>query len=252
MPEQSGGKRMEIRDNTETLPVVKKENYLRVARDGAVCEEEGMLLSEHHMTVRLWNQTGPELVCTPQYLAELVLGHLYAEGLINGTKDIQSITISRDGALAEVVRTESQEADTKRRSLKAVSPIPWEMNEIVALADCFAKGMPLHAQTWATHSCFLMREGELIFSCEDIGRHNAFDKVIGYALRHEINLRECIVYTSGRTPTDMVKKAIYAGIPVLAAKAVPTAEAVHLAQQYHLTLLGAARCDRMRLFTNRR
>ena len=58
-----------------------------------------------------------------------------------------------------------------------------------------------------------------LFSCEDIGRHNALDKVIGYALRHQIDLTECMVYSSGRIPTDMAMKAIYAGIPVLSSKA---------------------------------
>lgn len=117
------------------------------------------------------------------------------------------------------------------------------------MADTFADGMPLHGVTFATHSCLLARRDEILFSCEDIGRHNALDKVIGYALRHQIDLTECMVYSSGRIPTDMAMKAIYAGIPVLSSKASPTTEAIELAKAYRLTLVCAARRDRMKVFS---
>lgn len=65
---------------------------------------------------------------------------------------------------------------------------------------------------------------------EDIGRHNALDKVLGWALEQGIPLGECIVYTSGRIPVDMVLKVIRAGVPVFASKAMPTAESVALAK----------------------
>ena len=131
---------------------------------------------------------------------------------------------------------------------KPVTPISWKADQVFDLADRFHAGMPLHSQTFATHSCFLAKDGELLFQCEDIGRHNALDKAIGYSLRHDIPLTECIVYSSGRIPTDMAMKAIRAGIPILSGKASPTAEAIALAKEYGLTLVCAARRDRMKLF----
>lgn len=88
-------------------------------------------------------------------------------------------------------------------------------------------GWPLHGVTFATHSCLLARRDEILFSCEDIGRHNALDKVIGYALRHQIDLTECMVYSSGRIPTDMAMKAIYADSGAFQ-QASPTTEAIDL------------------------
>ena len=129
-----------------------------------------------------------------------------------------------------------------------MTPISWRAEQVFDLADRFHAGMPLHGQTWATHSCFLAKDGQLLFQCEDIGRHNALDKAIGYALRHGISLSRCMVYSSGRIPTDMAMKAIRAGIPILASKASPTAEAIALAKEYGLTLVCAARRDRMKLF----
>ncbi|MDO5546274.1 MAG: formate dehydrogenase accessory sulfurtransferase FdhD [Eubacteriales bacterium] len=76
-------------------------------------------------------------------------------------------------------------------------------------------------------------------------------KAIGFALRNAIPLGECIVYSSGRIPTDMVMKALRAGIPVLASKAAPTEQASLLAQEYGLTLVCSARRDSMRQYTGR-
>ncbi|WP_295999717.1 formate dehydrogenase accessory sulfurtransferase FdhD, partial [uncultured Adlercreutzia sp.] len=80
------------------------------------------------------------------------------------------------------------------------------------------------------------------------GRHNAFDKVVGVALREGIDLRDVMVYSSGRLPVDMVMKAIRAGIPILATKAVPTDETIRLARKYRLTLLCQARPDSVLIY----
>lgn len=90
----------------------------------------------------------------------------------------------------------------------------------------------------------------LLFQCE-ISAAQCPGKAIGYALRHGIPLSRCMVYSSGRIPTDMAMKAIRAGIPILASKASPTAEAIALAKEYGLTLVCAARRDRMKLFAGR-
>lgn len=131
-----------------------------------------------------------------------------------------------------------------------VSPAPWEPEWVFALADRFAAGMPVHQLTCATHSCFLARETALLFQCEDIGRHNAIDKAVGYALINGIDLRRSLLYSSGRMPADMAAKAIRAGIPLLASKGSPTASAIALARQHQLTLVCAARRDRMKLFSD--
>lgn len=253
---------MEIRENYRNLPMIAQNQYSCIFRDGSGQEEEKPLLVEHEVTVYLENTQEMEFVCSPQYLAELVLGHLYTEGYISGIGNIECISISEDGRTAEVALNgySSYEIQQEKkcpnriikRQMEPVRQIQWEKDWIFQLADRFAEGMPLHGQTWATHSCFLARKGQILFECEDIGRHNAFDKAVGYALRNAIDLTECILYTSGRMPVDMVKKAIMVGIPVLAAKAVPTSESVRIAEAYGLTLIGAARRDQMRIFTNRR
>lgn len=269
---------MYINEQYHDLELLKDVEHEFIGRDGARWKETEPILAEHVMDVYVNDRLTMKLICIPQYLSELVLGRLLTEGIIRTGDEVEQIYICEFGKRARVVlkdttsqapgalNTEASSAyiepvpscctgnhilnDYFLAYPKAdpVAPIPWKSAWIFGLADYFADGMALHSQTWATHSCFLARENELLFACEDIGRHNALDKVIGHALRHHIDLTGCIVYSSGRIPTDMVMKAIRAGIPILASKASPSAEAVELAAAYGLTLICAARRDRMKLF----
>lgn len=124
-----------------------------------------------------------------------------------------------------------------------VKPIPWEVEWVFTAARTFAGDSPLHRSTTGTHSCYLMVDGAIVVCCEDLGRHNAFDKVIGVALREGIDLHHSLIFSSGRLPVDMVMKAIRAGVPVLVTKAVPTEATVRLAREFDLTLVCQARPD---------
>lgn len=220
--------------------------YHYIGRDGAWREESEEVLSEHHMEIRINGQTATKQICLHKFLTELALGYLRTEGYIQSESDVDQISICEQGAKAEIVLKKRPEAT---RKISPVTPIPWNADHIFSLADRFAAGMPLHQKTFATHSCFLARGAELLFACEDIGRHNALDKAVGHALRCGIDLRQCAIYSSGRIPTDMAMKAIRSGVPILASKAAPSREAVTLAKKYNLTLICAARRDRMKLFT---
>ena len=237
---------MYINELYDKLPLLSAETYTYIGRDGDCHTESEPVLTEHILDVYLNDRLTMKLVCIPQYLTELVLGRLLTEGILEDASDVEQIYICEHGRCARVVLSEKE--PEKEAPLKPVTPIFWKAEQVFDLADRFHAGMPLHGQTWATHSCFLAKDGQLLFQCEDIGRHNALDKAIGYALRHGIPLSQCMVYSSGRIPTDMAMKTIRAGIPILASKASPTAEAIALAKEYGLTLICAARRDRMKLF----
>lgn len=261
---------MYINEQYQDQALLDTVSYQYIGRDGIFREETEPVLKEHLMDVYVNGRLTMKLVCIPQFLSELVLGRLLTEGMIRAESDVEQIYICEHGTRARVVIKESAREDSEEfvevtpscctgnhilnryflnhREVRPVTPIPWSSSQIFALADRFSEGMPLHEKTWATHSCFLAQGDKLLFRCEDIGRHNALDKAIGYAVRHRIDLRRCIVYSSGRIPTDMAMKAIRAGIPVLSGKASPSREAVDLAKEYGLTLVCAARRDRMKLF----
>ena len=270
------GEIMYINEQYHDLPLLETKEYRFISRDGQLISKQEQILKEHLIDVYLNDHLTMKLVCLPQYLTELVLGRLLTERIIDSISDIEQIYICEYGKRAKVYlnrtsKTLPQNTENNffieitptcctgnhilndyfvsGQTPKTVPSINWKPDWIFQMADAFADGMPLHSTTFATHSCLLARNGQILFSCEDIGRHNALDKVIGYARRNQIDLRECIVYSSGRIPTDMAMKAIYAQIPILASKASPTVEAIELAKEYHLTLICAARRDRMKVFS---
>ena len=225
---------------------------------------------EHAIAVFINDAKAMEISCTPSRLPELLLGRLLTEGLIRDLDDLDAFSFSDDLSQAwvslkeppsaeceeswQVVTTCSKEAhgpwSAARSPLEKVKPLPWQAEDIFALSQDFADDTPIHRATYGSHSCRLAVDGKLIYCCEDLGRHNAFDKVVGCALRDGIDLGKSIVFTSGRIPVDMVNKAIRAGVPILASKAVPTNRTVELARMYDLTLICSARPDSMKVFSD--
>ena len=111
------------------------------------------------------------------------------------------------------------------------------MEQLQALFDHVVRDAPSTRSGHSTHSCTLMLDGNILCTREDIGRHNAIDRAAGWALLHGVTISRCTAFFSGRVSTEAVRKAAAAGITVLCAKALPTAQAVRLAQRSGLTLL---------------
>ena len=237
---------MIIQNDFPPQPLTRELEHRFIGRDGTAKSQTEPVLCEHSIRVLVNETLDMEFTCLPQFLPELILGHLVTEGYLCRAEDVLSVSISPTGKTAEVTLRGLREPG----AMPDVTPAPWEADWVFALADRFAAGMPVHELTCATHSCFLAKGRELLFQCEDIGRHNAIDKAVGFALMNGIDLRRCLLYSSGRMPADMAAKAIRAGIPLLASKGSPTASAIALARQHRLTLLCAARRDRMKLFSD--
>ena len=222
---------------------------------------------EHLLDVYVNEVPTMTLTCSPDHLPELVLGRLYSEGLIRGVQEVEFLLVCEHGTKAEVL-LKDRSADFSQKQvdkiptcctgtqtlnryfavaedLNPVTPIAWDDQWIFDLATLLVSDTPMHKVTFGVHSCFLSCEGQVLCCCEDLGRHNAFDKIIGCALRNGIDLTQCVVFSSGRLPVDMVTKAIRAGIPVLASKAVPTDATIKIAQDYNLTLICSAHPDKM-------
>lgn len=109
----------------------------------------------------------------------------------------------------------------------------------------------VHHRIGGTHSAAVFRgDGKAVYQAEDIGRHNAVDKVIGYCLLRKIPLRDKMLVTSGRASYEMAMKAIRVEIPVIATLSAPTSMAVELAEDRGLTLIGYLRGGRMNVYTH--
>ncbi len=233
--------------------------------DGSEKTDEECILKEHTLQIIVNEKPVMRLICTKQHLNELVTGRLYTEGIISSAAEIEKTVFCKYQNEASVFLDhkivwqeslyENKSCCTGNRTfyrskkaadeeiLQTLPKVEIKNEWIFSLAQAFDKDTELHDKTGATHSCMLAKGSNVLFTCEDIGRHNTIDKAAGYALMNDINLSECMIYTSGRVPEDMVQKVIAAGIPVLVSKSVPTDSSSELAKKYGLTLICRARRD---------
>lgn len=218
---------------------------------------EAVLAAEHTTAILVNGQPAFQVVCTPAQLPQLALGRLLTEGWIGSAREVERVDVCAEGWRINVYLTHplaagcastrevsscctdnlTLGAPVELRPLRPVPAMQAEPEWVDTLAAAMGAGLPLYRATRAVHSCFVMHQGRILCQCEDIGRHNALDKAVGWAMLREVPLEECILYTSGRVPVDMVRKAIRAGVPVLVSKSMPTVQSLELAAEYGLQLL---------------
>ena len=233
-----------------------------VAADGSRSETETYLIKEHELEIMVNEQPVMKLICTKQDLHELVMGRLLTGGFIEKADDVARIVFCKYKNQASVFLNKEidfQEAIAEEKTCctgnktwyttgthkpqKKLPSLDYKPEWIFNLARKFKDDTSLHNITSGTHSCMLAKGDEILYVCEDIGRHNAIDKAVGYGIMNSVPLSQCILYTSGRVPVDMAEKAIAAGVPVLASKSVPTVEAVEMGKEYGLVVIGKAHVD---------
>ena len=251
---------MIISDLSGKLNTYEKPAMTYVSKDGGNYAAHFFTAREHLLNVRINGEVLLDITCTPDHLPELVIGRLLSEGIITSSSDIESIFINESGSTADVKLkiaalfspeahcTLATTGGTFMRNnipLKKVNSLEPDPEWIIEIARRFEEGdlIPIFIKTHSVHSCLLADCERIIYVCEDIGRHNAMDKVIGCALRDDIDLSKCILFSSGRLPKDMASKAIHAGIPVLVSKALASSESMALASRYGLKLVLQARKD---------
>jgi FdhD protein len=205
---------------------------------------------------------------TPGHDDELALGFLYGEGLIDGARE----TGLTDDFAANVIELKGPLArDPSARRFYTTSSCgvcgKGALAEIAVLAPPVSPGpvvdrallaglpealrQPGFERTGGLHATGLFSAGgELIAVREDVGRHNAMDKVIGWALIDgRVPLSDCILCVSGRLAFELVQKAAVAGAPVIVGVGAPTSLAIELAADRGITLAGFARAGRVNVYT---
>ena len=244
---------------------------LHLGADGYAMETLDEVQAENALDILLDDEPVMRLVCDSSDIVALVVGRLFTEGFIGGVCDIEHVYVNRHATEARVKLVPMASRRLRGRAglsepvsiashgalqrelgscLHPVEPIPWSPADVFALARVFSSDSPMHRRTFGAHSCYVALGGRMLFCCEDLGRHNAFDKAIGRALIEGVDLGQATVFTSGRTPVDMTTKAIRAGIPILVSKAVPTDLTIELARKHKLTLICSAHPDSMRVFND--
>lgn len=186
------------------------------------------------------------LLCTPENLDYLAAGSLAGEGIIDTVQDIKSIRVDEKEAAVHIslnARRESAPASKNQSALSVkASAILESMKHMDELSITFKK-------TGGAHGCALCDATKIIAFHEDIGRHNAVDKVIGDALTKGISLDDKIILTSCRISSGILLKATRQKIPVIVSCSAPTHLAVKNARETGITLIGFARGERMNIYS---
>ena len=257
---------------------------VHVVQDGQVRAREDEVAVEEPLEIRVETPTGafPLAVTmrTPGADLELAAGFLCSEGLVRSREDIVTLRhcmqVPRElrdntvtvrltqaptlaaAALARhftvssacgVCGLESLEA-LAARGVQPVRPTPVRPDALVALPDRLREAQAVFATTGGLHASGLFNpDGTLLCAREDVGRHNAFDKVVGWSLMEDrLPLEGHTVVVSGRTSYELVQKAVSAGVGCLAGVSAPSSLAVQLAQRFGLTLVGFLRGERFVLY----
>ena len=224
--------------------------------DATKSQREDVIIHEHFMEIIVNGLTAFRLSCTAENLPELIIGRLFTEGLIDTPDDVERLFICEKGNTAEVTLNRKFNAkaydgteptcctgneqllqNVSGKALEKLSEVTPDPAQIFELAEYFKEDSALHKTTSGTHSCYIRLPDGEIEGFEDISRHNALDKAVGHMVFKGAAPAECILYTTGRVPLDMVQKVIKSGVPVLISKSVPTDAALEMAKEYGLALI---------------
>lgn len=247
-----------------------------------------MVVTEEPLQLMLDGEALSVVMRTPGNDLELSLGLMFAEGIIRGVKEVRVIRISAEAGESEStvpvesVLVESNQVDIHlggkarrkpersmlsssacgvcgtvliedlRRDLAVLPPGPTINPALLpGLVDRLRSGQGVFDRTGGLHAAGLFTPGgSLIYLREDVGRHNAVDKVVGRALIDgRLPASDSILVVSGRAGYEIVQKSVSAGIGVLAAVGAPSSLAVALAREFNQTLVGFLKGDRFNVYS---
>ena len=212
------------------------------------------------------------MISTPGMTRELVLGHLFTEGVIGsldevgelealplkvrvelpGEVDFKLLNMSKVDIITTACGSLSTPVDPgKLEALMVSSEVQVEAEAVWRMVRELNLRGEKYKETGGTHSAMLCSvDGEVISFAEDVGRHNAVDKVIGAALLESVDLGGCALVSSGRQSSEMVLKAARSGVPVVASVAAPLTSGIQVARTTGITLICFVRGRRMNVYSH--
>jgi formate dehydrogenase accessory protein FdhD len=262
------------------LPAPTVSVTAELLRRGAAEESVRELLAEECPVALVYNGLSHAvMMASPVDLEDFALGFSLTEGIAETPAEVTDVEVLPAGAGIEARLTVTARAfmrlkerrralsgrtgcglcgvESLDQALRALPPVRSDLS-VSAIAveralDALAAEQTLNRDVHSLHAAaFCDRNGHILLVREDVGRHNALDKLIGAMAGNRIDAGQGFAVITSRCSFEMAQKAVAAGIPILAAVSAPTHLAVKLAEAHDLTLLALARKDSMKLFTARR
>jgi FdhD protein len=224
--------------------ILERVEYTRVNGGCTVSSER--IIKETALTIRIDGKHYATAMIMATLEKEFVVGHLYAQGVIHSASDIRSITVKNNIAEITLARNENKKPALNKinSDLKVRKEDVFDCVRAILKSDVFS-------ETEAVHSAGLFLDGKkAICIAEDLGRHNALDKVIGYGLLHDVDFSRTLAASTGRQPSEMILKCRNINIPIIATKGVPTTLGVEIAVKAGITIAGLVRGTTMTVYSN--
>ena len=233
--------------------------------------EERLLIEERPLTIDVVGTGQFTIMRTPGFEEELITGFLFSEGLIDRVEQVLLVDECPSSPDQYRVRITSEKQNKSRRNLTVSSScglcgrtdlgelvkhlgvvsegIEVEKDVLYRLPKLVAPQQTLFAKTGGSHAAALFAsDGKIILVREDLGRHNALDKVVGSALLTDLPLADKGIFLSGRASLEMVLKAARSRIALVAAVSAPSSRAVEAAKQFGITLCGFVRGEEFAVY----
>lgn len=250
--------------NTVRVNVWDLENTSAKREDHVICEEL--------LTIQIDNVGSFTFLCTPSDIEELALGFAFTEGLIDTRNDVISISKStNNGTFISLAIRNPERVKTKRNLIvtsgcgvcgkhnieniiSSISPLTSNLKFNAKRAELLEKDIKnkqtLFLATGAAHAAALFDQDEQVISmCEDVGRHNALDKAIGFCVKNDIATARLGLFLSSRISFEMVTKAARAGVELIIGVSAPTSLAIKAANFWNITLCGFVRSGQGNIYT---
>ena len=253
---------LSITSNYQNMDVEKVIN-------GKVFQVKDKVITEYPLSLYINNIHYSTMMMTPDNIEFLILGYLHSEFVITDISEILDFKLNLEDHRCEVTLSHKVETNNSQRlnimstacgNAKLVNiedknlPIvpkkqKFNINQILEEVAIFNKESILFKETGGVHSVELVYGGNKVLF-EDIGRHNAVDKVVGYLLKNAIKRDDVFIVTSGRISSDILLKAALMNISLIVSRSAPTSLAVKLANKLGVTVIGFARGNKLNIYTH--
>lgn len=254
------------------MQVYKEIQIMRID-DEKIYSEEDFVIIEYPLTIFLNGEEFITLLCTPMSLDCLTVGFLISEGFIKNKDGIEAMKIDEEQGIVYVELKEkhllAEKLHGKRtmttgcgkgtifynvidalKTKKVYNSLCVTRKYLLEISKELNKMSQLFIKTGGVHSCLLCSKEEGLIFHEDVGRHNAIDKIIGEAFIKDIDLKDKIILTSGRISSEMLLKSAKVGISIVVSRSAATDLAIELAKNLGITLVGFARGKKMNIYSH--
>ncbi|WP_425331156.1 formate dehydrogenase accessory sulfurtransferase FdhD [Jeotgalibacillus proteolyticus] len=255
-------------------PITQTRKILRIDQEGARWKDD-RLATEQPITLKLNGEEFVTMVCSPEYIEDMAIGYLASEGIIRRYEDIDKLRVDSKQGFVHIESTAinplyeglqnkryltsccggsrqgfvfaSDAMAAKRMTGRRVFLTPEDCSRLMGELQ---SGASIFKETGGVHNAALCDLNGIVLSRMDIGRHNALDKIYGYCLKNNINVRDKVIAFSGRLSSEILLKVAKIGCEIVLSKSAPTERALELAEELEITAVGFIRNQSMNVYTH--